>query len=126
MLVVSPLFEASVSVSTQTGGSGNNKPVSTQQKQSTNNGQLTSQDVSKIIERNRQGAQTRSVVNVTPSSASQLSQQSANSASNAANRYSQQSNNAGQRQSSLTNGYVTKPTRVPGRVNMNPTFSSRS
>lgn len=87
--------------------------------------QLTSQDVAKIIERNNQGPEAKAVVNINPSSASEMSKQSANSASSAANRYGNQSANAGQRQSSLTSAYVTKPTKVPGRVNTNPTFSAR-
>lgn len=124
LLSFSPLFEIAATVGARTPqvpsspknfiGASNRVP-----------GQLSPQDVGKIIENNKKGPNVKAVVNLNPGSVSDLTKQSANSSSNAASRYGQQSAGAGQRQSSLMNGYVTKPTRTPGRVNTNPTFSAR-
>ena len=123
MLAITPLLEVSISTSIQQ--KPKTSPSPTTNIGTGNKPQLTANDAAKIIERNNQGPQAKAVVNINPSSAADFSKQSASSASNAANRYSNQSNTAGQRASSLTSSYVTKPTRTPGRVNTNPTFSAR-
>ena len=77
-----------------------------------------------IIDANRQKPQTKTVLNINPKSAADVLSNSSNSAQQAANNSTNNSLNAGQRASSLTSGYVSRPQRVPGRVGINPTFSA--
>lgn len=131
MLAITPIFENHINEDVNGGSSRDSKVpfpknVNMSIKNQGQSRQLSAHDVSKIIENNKQQPEARAVVNINPSSASDIGKRTSNSASNAASRYGQQSLNAGQKQSSLTNGYITKPSRVPGRVNTNPTFTFRT
>ena len=79
-----------------------------------------------IIDANRQKPQAKTIVNINPKSVSDVMSSSSNSAQQAANNHANNSLNAGQRQSSMTSGYINRPQRVPGRVGINPTFNASS
>ena len=87
---------------------------------------FSASEAQNIIDANRQKPQAKAVVNINPKSATDMLSNSSNSAQQAANNHTNNSLNAGQRNASLTSGYINKPQRVPGRVGVNPTFGASS
>lgn len=85
---------------------------------------FTADQAQKIIDANRTEAEAKAIVNINPKSASDILSLNSDSAQKAANNYTNNSMNAGQRNSSLLNGYINKPQRVPGRLGVNPTFNA--
>lgn len=80
---------------------------------------------SDIISNNRNESKPNTTINIQPKSASEILQQNSGSAANASKNYGTQSQGAGQKISSLTSGYINKPTTTTSKLNMNPTFSNR-
>ena len=87
---------------------------------------FSASEAQNIIDANRQKPEAKTVVNINPKSAADMLSSSSNSASQAASNHTNNSLNAGQRNASLTSGYINRPQRVPGRVGVNPTFSASS
>ena len=87
---------------------------------------FSASEAQNIIDANRQKPQTKTVLSISPKSATDVLNNSSNSASQAASNHTNNSLNAGQRAASLTSGYVNRPQRSPSRVGINPTFSASS